>query len=142
MIYGFIKSILDDFGYKSAQDTPFSQTQDFADILFVYTNDGKAITTFNMGCPNMESQQNFKIYGITSDLFIENSMDDNIAKKLLEVFSAMKASLPQYFEDSNGTHQIIDIFNPTISYEGTDNKQLRVTSLSFSVIWTYRYGGN
>ena len=140
MIYDFIKATLDGLGYENAQDTPFSQTHDFDGMLFVYTASNEAITDYTIGGRIMDFNQEFKIYGITSDQFVENSLNDGMGKRLFQIFGQMKASLPQTVVDSNGNHLIVDVINPSIQYEGTDNKQLRVTSLTFDVLWTYRFG--
>lgn len=142
MIYDFIKATLDDMGYESSQDTPFSQTHDFDGLMFVYTTNGQAISEYTMGCNIMDISQSFTIYGITSDQFIENSIDDGMGKRLLAIFNNLKASVPTVVSDDSGDYNIVDVQNPSISYEGVDNKQLRVTALTFSVLWSYRYGGN
>lgn len=142
MIYDFIKATLDEMGYESSQDTPFSQTHDFDGLMFVYSTSGQAISDSQMGCSIMDVSQGFIIYGITSDQFIENSIDDGMGKRLIEIYNNLKANAPTTVTDSSGDYYIVDVQNPSISYEGVDNKQLRVTALNFTVLWSYRYGGN
>ena len=141
MIYDFIKATLDSLGYESSQDTPFSQTHDFDGLMFVYSTAGQAISDAVMGCNVLDASQVYVIYGITSDQFVENSIDDGMGKRLMGIYNVLKASVPTTLSDSTGLYYITDVQDPSISYEGTDNKQLRVTSLKFRVVWTLRIGG-
>lgn len=140
MVYQFIKSVLDEMGYDNAQDVPLAQLQDTGKPLFVYTSQKQAVTTYNMGNPVADIRQAFSIIGVTSDLYYSEAAEDAMGIKLQGIFDAMKARLPVTVSDDNGQHTIVDVLDPAIAFMGTDNKTLRITELSFTLLRTYRYG--
>jgi len=142
MVYKYIKSVLDSLGHKNAQDTPLGELTDSANKLFVYTGGDLKNSGFTMGCPVIDNVQKFYIYGVTSDLYIENTLDNTMGRELLHIFNELRKGLPYQGYDTNGTHYITDITDPQIKYLGTDSKTLRVTEMEITVLWSYKYGGN
>ena len=139
MVYAYIKSVLDSEGYANSQDTPLAEITSTESELFVYTG-GDTEANFQIGCTRIDNVQEFTIYGVTKDLYYENSVDNAMGRKLLGIFNTLRKGLPYSATDTNGTHYITDCVSPAIKFVGTDNKTLRITELKFNVLWSYNYG--
>lgn len=138
MIYDFIENIIKniDDSYIIDKDVPFGSEDDSDKEKLFIRKMGFAETYTEIGSNSHTSKQEMKVFFMTKDINYESVANSEYYSKLLDIYIAIKASVPNITIDDKGReYKVWAVSNYSIDYIDIDEKGRKVYALSFNIEW-------